>query len=104
MYTICALLREVRVIAGTFGLLVVVDMVFFANVLHNYFSFYRCINKKPKLRQLVMPLDFSKIYQLDGKALGVAVKLNMAIRVFLSFFLLTAIIAFFLIEIIKEQV
>jgi len=104
MYTICALLKEVRVIACTFGLLVIFDLLFFANVLYKYFSFYRCINKKPRLRQLVMPFDFSKIYQLDGKALGVAVKLNMAVRVFLSFFLLTAIIAFFLFEIIKEQV
>lgn len=104
MYTICAVLREVRVIASIFGLLVVVDMVFFANVLHKYFTFYKCTNKKPKLWQLVVPLDFSKIYVLDGKALGVAVKLNMAIRVFLSFFLLTGIIAFFLIEIIREQV
>ena len=104
MYTICALLKEVRVIAGTFGLLVLIDMVFFANVLYNYFSFYKCINKKPRLRQLVVPFNFSKIYRLDCKSLGVAVKLNMAIRIFLSFVVLTGIIAFFLIEIIKEQV
>lgn len=104
MYGLYSFIKQDFLIPAIFFLIIAADVCLFVNVIYKNILFYKCINKKPKFRQLVIPLNSSKIGLLDGKSMRIAVRLNMAIRVFISFLFLTCILGYLMIEMIKQKV
>lgn len=103
MTNIAGLPREYLFIAGIFILMLMLDVYLFVNVLAKHASFYKCLNKKPEYKRIFIPIGMSEIYRLDKISLGIAVKLNMATKLFISFLLLSCIFGSFLLLMIKSK-